>query len=306
MNQSTHGHSPLGYSLAVISTLLWAGNFIIARGLSEQIPPVGLAFWRWVTATVALAPFALSSLIADWHSIRRHGLYLAVTALLGITIFNTLIYIAGHSTQAINLSVITASFPFFIVILARLFYKEPITPAKAVGLTVAVLGVLILITKGSVSTLREMTFAIGDIWVLIGALSFAGYSILIKRKPPDIRTRSFLLITFFLGTLFLLPFYLWERRSGQPIIWTPAVLMVLAYVGVLASLIAFFTWNKAIELLGPSRTAILYYLTPLFSSLAAALFLGETIAISQALSLGLIVAGILIANARHMTPEPKS
>jgi len=111
----------LGCFFALGATAIWSGNFIIARGLNESIPPISLAFWRWVVAVVVFLPFALKPLIVEWDIIKENILYLSITSLLGITIFNTLIYFAGHTTTAINLSLISITFPVFIVILSRIF-----------------------------------------------------------------------------------------------------------------------------------------------------------------------------------------
>lgn len=123
----------LGYVCAISATALWSGNFIIARGLNESIPPISLSFWRWIVAVIVFLPFALKRLITEWDILKENILYLSITALLGITIFNTLIYFAGRTTTAINLSLISITFPVFIVILSRIFYRELITINKGIG-----------------------------------------------------------------------------------------------------------------------------------------------------------------------------
>ena len=123
----------LGYFFAICATAIWSGNFIIARGLNESIPPISLAFWRWVVAVVVCLPFALKPLIVEWDIIKEHIPYLSITSLLGITIFNTLIYFAGHTTTAINLSLISITFPVFIVILSRIFFRESIPVNKGIA-----------------------------------------------------------------------------------------------------------------------------------------------------------------------------
>ena len=288
-----------GYLLAVAATLIWSGNFVVARGLHARIPPVGLAFWRWLVAVVTLAPFALRALIDDWRLVRRNLAYLAVTALIGVTIFNTLIYVAGHTTRAINLSLIAASSPIFIVLLARILYREPITRTKASGILITLAGVVILITGGDLSRILDLTFAAGDVWMLGAAIAFAGYSVLVKRKPVHLRAPVFLLSTFGLGLLFLSPFYLWERLSRQPVAWDRSMVLSVLYVGVFASVVAFFLWNRAIAVVGPSRAALVYYLIPVSSGILARLFLDEPIRFVHLVSMALVILGILMANRVH-------
>jgi drug/metabolite transporter (DMT)-like permease len=113
INRPPPQHTISGYLFAIGATALWSGNFIIARGLNERIPPVSLAFWRWVVAVIVFLPFVLKPLIAERDILKSNIPYLSITALLGITIFNTLIYYAGHTTTAMNLSLIAITFPIF-------------------------------------------------------------------------------------------------------------------------------------------------------------------------------------------------
>ena len=175
-----------GYLCAIGATALWSGNFIIARGLHESIPPVSLAFWRWVVAVLVFLPFAWKPLRAERHSLRQHLPYLAITALLGITFFNTLIYFAGRTTTAINLSLISITFPIFIVIMTRFLFGELFTRNKIIGILLVVTGVILLVTKGHPNALLAVSFAIGDLWMLCAAIIFAVYSILLKSKPPEL------------------------------------------------------------------------------------------------------------------------
>lgn len=292
-----------GYLFAIGATAIWSGNFIIARGLNESIPPVSLAFWRWVVAVIVFLPFALKPLITEWDILRKNIFYLCITALLGITIFNTLIYFAGHTTTAINLSLISITFPVFIVILSRIFYGELITINKGVGIILVATGIVFLITKGTFSRLLNISFAIGDIWMLVAAIIFAVYSILLKRKPKQLSIWAFQLSTFILGLIFLFPFFIWEYITASPVEFDTKTVSSILYVGIFASLSAFVLWNKAVMTVGPSKAAMIYYTLPLFSGILAYLFLKEDITILHLYSALLIVSGILTANFESKKPD---
>ena len=125
----TQSRSLVGYLLVLAATVIWSGNFIVARALSNTVPPVTLAFLRWSVALIVLSPFAIRPLYRDIQAIRKHLGFLSITAFLAVTVFNTLIYIAARTSKALNLSLIAISSPIFIVVLARLFLKEnPFTP----------------------------------------------------------------------------------------------------------------------------------------------------------------------------------
>ncbi|MDO9537154.1 MAG: DMT family transporter [Thermoplasmata archaeon] len=295
-NKPQNRHIISGYLFAIAATALWSGNFIIARGLNESIPPISLAFWRWVVAVVVFLPFALKPLIAEWDILKAHIPYLSITSVLGITVFNTLIYLAGHTTTAINLSLISITFPIFIVILSRIFFGELITINKGIGIIIVAAGVIVLITKGTLSTLLHITFAIGDVWMLLAAIIFAIYSILLKRKPEQLSIWALQLSTFILGLIFLFPFFVWEYVTAPPVEFDAKTVSSILYVGIFASLSAFVLWNKAIVAVGPSKAGMIYYTLPLFSGLLAYLFLREAISIIHFYSALLIVSGILTAN----------
>ncbi|NJS12965.1 MAG: DMT family transporter [Microcoleus sp. CSU_2_2] len=286
----------MGYFWALVATVIWAGNFIVARSFNQDILPVGLAFWRWTIAVVTLTPFAVRVTVEDWKLVQKHLPYLTVSALSGVTFFNTLIYIAGHTTQAMNLALIATSSPIFIVLMSRLFYGELISLRRATGIMIVVFGFVLLITGGSLQKLLSISLAIGDLYMLLAAIIFAGYTMLVKRKPPNLRMATFALCTFSLGLLFLTPFYALECWIYHPVVFNPSVMLALLYVGILSSVVAFLAWNKAIILIGPSRSALMYYLVPVFSGIAAWLFLGEAITLVHIFSMLLIVFGIIITN----------
>ena len=286
-----------GYLSAIAAVLFWSGNFTIARGVIENIPPISLAYWRWTTAIIVLAPFAIKPLISDWATIKKHYLYLSITSILGVSLFNTLIYIAGHSTSAINMSLIVITFPIFVIVISRIIFNEIITLNKSAGILLVISGVIILITKGDLSMLKTISFVAGDLWMLLAAISFALYSILIKHKPANLGTRSFQLSTFIIGLLFLTPFYIWESANTNFQIQeiNKNIFLSILYLGLFASLFSYILWGKAVEILGSTKPAMIYYTLPIFSGVVAYLILGEKIENIHLLSMLLILIGVLTA-----------
>ena len=110
-----------GIFFAVLATIIWSGNFIVARGVIHEIPPFGLAFYRWLTASVIIFPLAITQFKSERAIVLKNWKYFFWVSLTGITLFNTLIYIAGHYSSAINLALIgTTSSPVFNGILSYL------------------------------------------------------------------------------------------------------------------------------------------------------------------------------------------
>ncbi|MFT4754276.1 MAG: drug/metabolite transporter (DMT)-like permease [Salibacteraceae bacterium] len=287
-----------GYLFAILATAIWSGNFVIARGLSDDISPISLAFWRWVIATVVLLPMAIKPLIKQRKEIRKHLPYLCITGLLGVTIFNTMLYYAGKTTTAINLSLLSITFPIFIILISRVVFKEAIGWKKTLGIAIVAFGVIFMITKGHLSTLLGLTFQVGDLWMIGGAFVFAVYSILLRKKPADLNIWSFQLSTFLLGLLFLSPIYVWDYFKTPDVLYTTTTYLSIGYVGVFASLAAFVLWNKSILNIGPSEAGMVYYTLPIFSGALAYFILDEPIGWLHITSAGLIFSGILIANTK--------
>lgn len=279
-----------------MATAIWSANFIIARGLSNSITPITLAFWRWVVAVLVFLPFTYKKLISEWCTVKKHLPYLLLTAFLGITTFNTLIYFAGRTTTALNLSLISITFPIFIIIFSRFLFKELFTLNKAFGILLVAAGVISLITKGNFSSLLNLSFAIGDLWMLSASIIFAIYSILLRSKPEELSIWSLQLSTFILGLIMLFPFFIWNAITTPSPVFEIRTVLAILYVGIFASLTAFVLWNKAVVTVGPSKAGMVYYSLPLFSGLLAWFFLGEEISIIHFYSMLLIVPGILLAN----------
>ena len=294
---SSQKNNYAGIGLALVAVMIWSGNFIAARGVTRQIPPVSLAFYRWLVAAVVLFPFALKTFRKEWNTTRQSLPYFFWTALTGITLFNTFVYIGAHYTTAINLALIgTTSSPIIAVILARIFLKENIGGWKVAGLILCICGVLFLLSKGDPENLLYLRFTRGDGWILLAAFSFAVYNTLVRKKPAAISPINFLFTSFTLGTLLLLPFYIWEFAGSAAVEWNWNIIGIILFLGLGASVVSFLCWNMAVSKLGAGRTALFGNLIPVFTSIEAAIILNEDFTIVHIISMALVFMGIVVAN----------
>lgn len=298
-----------GIGLAVLAAIIWSGNFIVARGVYKDIPPVTLNFFRWLTASVIIFPFAVKQFNVEKAVMLQHWKYLFWVALTGIALFNTFVYVAGHYTTAINMALIgTTSSPVIATFLAAVFLKEKIRPLRICGLLICVTGIIILLSKGSMETLVNFRFSTGDWWMLLGATFFAIYNTLVRCKPASISSLTFLFASFLIGTVMLLPFSVWEMRYHAPLIWNIKLISVIAYIGIGASVISYLCWNLSIARLGSSRTALFGNLIPVFSALEAVVILHERLLLIHIVSGLIVITGLVIANlkkANSVTPQTK-
>ena len=284
-----------GYLFVLAATAIWSGNFIVARILADSVPAVTLVVLRSVVAAAILLPFVARTLRNEIEAIRRHIGYLALTAFLGVTMCNTLLYIAAATSNALNLSLIAIFAPAFTVLFARMFLYDPLTMRRIAGLLPATAGVVFLVTKGQLSRLTSLTFTEGDLWMLGQALSFALYSILVRKKPERLSPMTVLFSLFVLGMVFVLPWFDWRQCGKMLTEFSPTMMGAILYLGVGPSLLAYLCWNESVAIIGPTRAAFVYYCLPLFSGVEGLFLLSEPVSLVHVLSGVLILGGVIFA-----------
>lgn len=288
-----------GIALAVLATIIWSGNFIVARSTINEISPVALSFFRWLTACIVLLPFCINRITELYRTALTHKSYFFWMSLTGVTIFNTCVYVAGHYSSAINLALIgTTSSPIFSIILAGIFLKERISTVKLMGVIVCIAGILLLLSKGSLERLLTFRFTTGDWWILAGALAFAIYNIFVRKNPTPVKGTDLLFITFVLGTILLVPFYIIELQYAAPVKFDIKMLSIFLYLGAGASVISFLCWNVAIRNLGAGKAALFGNLIPVFSTMEAVWILGEKLEMIYLAGGLLVITGLIIANLK--------
>jgi drug/metabolite transporter (DMT)-like permease len=284
-----------GYLFALLATIIWAGNFIVARDLNTTFSPISISFFRWLIATVVILPFALPHLKRDISLILPQWRLMVVLAFTGVTIFNTLIYLAAHTSSAFNLSLFAITAPLYVVLFNWLFYKETITTRQTIGFVILIVGLLTLLSKGNPEKILELEFNKGDLLMAGAASIFAFYSVLLRKKNPAIGNLSFVAATFVLGIVMLAPFFIIEIMS--PAVsheFNTSSILQLVYIGVGPSVISYYLWNRSVVEIGSTKAATIYNTLPVFSALFAALILKESVVAVQIVSSVIIVGGILL------------
>jgi len=297
--------------LMTLPPLMWAGNAVIGRLLVGHVPPLTLNFLRWVLAALLLAPLGWQAL-RDWRVIVRSWPYLLVIGCLGVGAYNALQYLALTTSTPLNVTLIAASSPLWMLAVGALLFGQPTAPRQIAGALLSLAGVLLVVARGSWTTLAQVQLVAGDAYILIGALSWALYSWLLVQPPAWLRPpprptlqawgwSGLLLVQILFGLLAagaaaateqaLLPVVAIDWRNA----W---VLAALLFVAVGPSIVAYRSWGLGVALGGPALAAFFANLTPLFAALLSALLLGETPRGYHALAFALIVAGISVSIQR--------
>ena len=291
------------YLLLTLSALIWSGNFVISRAMNDVIPPAGFVFWRWVVALVVLAPIALPRLRREWPLVRGNLQLIGICGLFGVTLFNFLIYTAMHTTTAINAALVNSAIPVFIIMFARIFYGQKVSLRQHTGITLSLAGVATIILQGDPSRILTLSFNRGDLLVLLAAVAWGLYSVAIRRYPQGLNPFLFLFCIAACGLVFLVPFYAWEIAGGQLMTPNTPTLLSIAYVGVLASVVAFTAWNSGLRKVGPHIGGQFVHLMPAFSTILAVIFLGERLHLFHVAGITLIFVGIICATWRVKTSD---
>jgi drug/metabolite transporter (DMT)-like permease len=282
------------YLLLTLAVLFWSGNFIVGRAVRANIPPVALAFWRWTGASLLVFFLARPHWKHDREEIKRHWPLLLLLSIIGVASFNTLVYTGLQRTMALNAFLIQAMMPVLIVVMSFLLFGERISLRQTCGVVLALVGAVIIIIQGNIKTLISLSLNRGDLLIFLAVGSYAGYSVLL-RKRPSIHPLSFLGVTFIIGALILLPFYLWETFTLRPIHFDRSTLLAVCYVAIFPSIVSYFCFNRGVELVGANRAGLFMYFMPVFGSLMAIGFLGESFHWFHGVGILLIVPGILLA-----------
>ena len=265
----------LPYLLLVLCNLFWAGNWVTGRAVRESFGPLAFNFWRWAIAIVVLAPFVLPKVLRHWPDIRRHWQILAALAVCGVVMFQSMIYLGLRSTIAINAVLINSTLPVSMVLISWLILRETVTVRQIAGLVVSMAGVLVIVTRGEATHWDDMRFAMGDFWIMLAMPVWALYSVLLRRRPPELDGMTLVLVLAVMGLPLLGLGYAIESIWIPPQVPTlPAVAGVL-YVGLFASVAAFACWNAAVAAVGPNVAGFSIHLLPAFGTLLAIAFLGE-------------------------------
>ena len=283
------------YIFLVLAVLFWSGNFITGRYISTSIEPMQLSFYRWFFVLVLLLPYIFINYKDLILGFKKDSLLLVVFGAFGIAGFNTFLYYGLQTTSATNALLINSSTPIFIILISSIIFRIAITKIQILGVLLSTLGVLYLILKGNINHILELNFTPGDLWILLAALDWAIYSVLLKFKPKDLSSFSFLTITSFIGVMILYIAFILQGYSLEfSFLSNKEVLYSLIYIVIFPSILSFYFWNMATIEIGANKAGQSAHLMPIFGAILAYIFLGEVLEFYHIVGIVLIAIGIYL------------
>jgi drug/metabolite transporter (DMT)-like permease len=244
-----------------------------------------------------LVPLLGRKVLAAWPSLRPRLTAILLMGGLGFTAFNALFYAAAHHTSAVNLTIFQGAIPVLVLLGSTLFFRTRVGALQIVGMIITMAGVAAVAVKGDLEVLRTLALNIGDVWMLVACVLYAGYTLGLRDRPA---VPAFVFFTAMALVAFVtsIPLLLAEIARGAVQWPTQKGWAVLLYVGLFPSLLSQIFFMRGVELIGPARAGLFVNLVPVFGALLAVMVLGEPFAVYHAAGLALVLGGIWLAERR--------
>ncbi len=291
------------YLMLTLAPLFWACNWIIGRALHSDIPPMAMTFFRWLFAILLLAPFAWPHVRRDWPTITSNWKVLVVLGAIGIGTHNGLAYLGLNFTTATNGVILNSSIPIMIILLSWIFLRERLTTLQVIGVVVSFVGVMAILTEGSLARLATLRLNSGDLFVILSMLMWSVYTIGLRWRPAGLHVMSFLLVISIIGNACVLPLWLGEMALGYYVHWSWTNIAAMLSVALFSSVLAYLFWNRGVAEVGASVAGLFVHLMPVFGVVLAWLFLDEGLAPYHVAGIVLILSGIWLTS-RYTRKRP--
>lgn len=288
----------LALALIWVTPALWSANYIIARTAPGVVEPHTLALGRWALAGILLAFMARAELWRERRAILSVWYEYVVLGALGMLICGAWVYLGAKTTQAMNIALIYAASPVLIALGAMVWLGERIAPRQALGVVIALAGVMHVVVKGQWLALTSVRWVAGDGWIVLAMVSWALFALLQKKWPSTLSATARLAVICAGGVLVLLPFALWEMDLPTTPAWSRQATWLTVVAALVPGLGAYWIYGWSQKILGASRVAVTLYLVPLYAALAAWGVLNEPLGRHHLVGAALILPGVFLVTRR--------
>ncbi|EJS4060095.1 DMT family transporter [Vibrio parahaemolyticus] len=282
------------YLLPFFTVMIWGGNSIVNKMAASTIEPSAMSFYRWFVAMVLLTPFCLPAVIKQRHEIRPYLTKLAFLALLGMVLNQSLGYYAGLTTTASNMALITSLVPLISVFLSVPLLGKSVSMLSIVGGVISLGGLAFMLGHGDVTYFLHQDMTQGDSLMLLAALVYAAYCVLLKRWKMPFNSLTLVYMQGFFSVIMLTPLWL----SSEQLLPSQEALPLIAYAGIAASIFAPLMWVKAIDLIGADSSAMFMNLMPVVSVALASTLLGEEIHVYHIIGGLMVISGVILSQIK--------
>jgi drug/metabolite transporter (DMT)-like permease len=299
--------SPVDWLIFSLVPIFFASNIIFGRGIIGDVAPYTTAFLRWAGSTLVMLPFIFIDRRPCIAFVRSHFWLWLLLGGLGMGVCGGLVYWSLTYTSAANGTLIYTTSPLFIILFQWMFSGQSIGGRELSGMLVAFTGVIAIVLHGDPAALLHLGFNIGDLGILVAAICFAVYSILLKNPSlQQLRPLALFGIIALAGTLVLVPPTIAEFVNDGPLPDSASDWWKIAGMVAFASLAAFFCFQHVVRVFGPSTAGVTLYLMPPVSIVMAVVFLDETFEPYHALGIVLVLGGVVLASLKGRAKKVKA
>lgn len=296
--KSGSGPEPASAGLAIVMLVLtpfmWAGHSVVAKIIATDIPVFSFVSFRWLVATAILLLFVGPSVWRQRWTLAKHWKFVLLAGFVGPALFPCFLYAGLMTTTVTNTSIIQTSVPGLVPIFAWLLVRDRMAFSQMAGIVISSIGVLVIISRGDPTTIGDVKFVPGDLFILGGFTIWSLYTVIIRMKPADLGTNAFLAASMFVGFLATSPLWIWEYSQGMTIPITTETTWAFGYIIIFPTLLSYYFYNRVVESLGPNKAGLASHMVPPLGILLGVVFLGETLSLFHAISFAIIIAGVVL------------
>lgn len=283
--------------LLTLTSLFWGGNTIAGRLAIDEVSPMVVVCLRWVIVSAVMTILLLPRIKQEWPLMRPHLGKMTLMAAFGFVAFNSLFYIAAHSTTAVNLGIIQGSMPVFVLIGAFLAFGTRVRLLQVMGIFLTLIGVVLVAAQGNLQILLTLAVNPGDGIMLIACVFYSGYTLALRNRP-QVSGLVFFAVLSIIAAIASFPGLGYEI-ANETVQWpTFQGWLVVLYISLFPSCLAQIFFMRGVELIGPARAGIFINLVPIFAAMLAVMLLGETFRLHHALALALVLGGIWLSERK--------
>ncbi|MDF2152888.1 DMT family transporter [Vibrio sp. CAU 1672] len=283
------------YLLPLFTVIIWGGNSIVNKMAASAIEPSAMSFYRWLVAVAILSPFCLPAVLRQRHIIRPYLGKLAGLALLGMVLNQSLGYYAGLTTSASNMALITSLVPLLAVFLSVPLLGKRISVLSIIGGIISLSGLAFMLGEGDVSFFLHQDITQGDGLMLLAALVYAVYCVLLKRWKMPFGSLTLVYMQGVCSVVMLIPLWLTSETLAAP----SASIPLIAYAALAASVFAPLMWVKSIDRIGADSSAMFMNLMPVVSIALASTLLGEAIQPYHLIGGIMVISGVILSQVKR-------
>ena len=277
--------------LLFLATLGWGSNTIASRLAVGEVSPMLLIFFRWGIVVAILLSLYWRQMIDEWPVIRPRLKWLLIMGGCGLSLFNAFFYIAAHSTTAVNLGIIQSTMPGMILLGSFMYFGDRINRLQFSGLLLTLLGVIVIVTQGSLEQLMQLTFNHGDLLMIFACSFYAMYTVGLKSRP---KISGMVMLAYFSVAAFLMtiPLMVFESLIYGTLIPGVKGFAIVFYIAIVPSFLSQIFFMRGVDLIGPGSAGLYANLVPIFSAIMAVLLLSEEFAFFHLAAMLLVFGGI--------------